>query len=398
MQTDIARKISRQLTVRWSRERAELLAQVAADPEAAARAASLRYVSDGAPGIRRLRHRGGFRYLDPSGRPVRDPDVVARIRSLAIPPAWQDVWICTIPHGHLQATGRDARGRKQYRYHPRWRAVRDETKFDRMLEFGRALPRIRRQVARDLNLPGMPREKVLATIVRLLERTRIRVGNEEYARVNGSFGLTTFRNRHAKVNGSTVRFQFRGKSGKYHVVELTDARLARLIRACRDIPGSELFQFIDETGLHSIESGDVNEYLRQVSGRDFTAKDFRTWAGSVLAARLLGERLPHASARQARRMAKEVIEQVAGCLGNTPAICKRSYIHPGILTAYDRGQLATWPKERLQAADRSRLDPGEKAFLRLLESNFAPTEPRKRTSRPRVNGRDPGRRAGEKHP
>src|SRR2546422_7617908 len=260
------------------------------DPIESARAAGLRYVSDLSSGIRRRRAGKGFRYSNGEGRGIRDSVTIRRIKGLAIPPAWTDVWICPDPRGHLQATGRDARRRKQYRYHSRWREVRDAVKYDRMLAFAAALPKIREQTDRDLERPGMPREKVLATVVRLLEETRIRVGNEEYRKENGSFGLTTLRNRHVDVIGSGVRFTFRGKSGKHHQVELQDRRLARIIKRFLEIPGQELFQYLDENGEpRAIESADVNDYLREVSGEDFTAKDFRTWAGTILAARFLRE-------------------------------------------------------------------------------------------------------------
>src|SRR3989440_9990350 len=256
------------------------------DPIESARAAGLRYVSDLSSGIRRKRAGKGFAYSNGEGRDIRDSGTIRRIKGLAIPPAWTDVWICPDPRGHLQATGRDARRRKQYRYHSRWREVRDAVKYDRMLAFAAALPKIREQTDRDLERPGMPREKVLAAIVRLLEETRIRVGNEEYRRENGSFGLTTLRNRHADVIGSQVHFTFKGKSGKQHKLRLEDRQLARIIKRCQDIPGQELFQYIDEDGEpKALESDDVNAYLKEISGEDFTAKDFRTWAGTILAAR-----------------------------------------------------------------------------------------------------------------
>jgi DNA topoisomerase-1 len=249
----------------------------------AARAAGLRDTSDDQPGIRRVRCGRGFRYQGPDGRPVRDEDTLKRIRSLTIPPAWTDVWICPQQSGHLQATGRDARGRKQYRYHPRWRATRDESKYDRMVAFGLALPRIRARVEADLALPGLPRAKVLATVVRLLETTLVRVGNEEYARANGSFGLTTLRTRHVAVTGATIHFAFRGKSGVRHHIDVRDRRLARVVRRCRDLPGQLLFQYLDESGQRHGYSADVNDYLREAAGEEFTAKDFRTWGGTVLA-------------------------------------------------------------------------------------------------------------------
>jgi DNA topoisomerase-1 len=260
------------------------------------------------------------------------------IRRLAIPPAWTDVWICTTRNGHLQATGRDARGRKQYRYHPRWRAQRDEAKFDRMIAFGQAVPRIRRRVARDLARPGLPRERVLAAVVRLLERTGVRVGNEEYARDNKSFGLTTLRDRHARVGRKRIRFRFRAKGGKDEEVEVSDARLARIVGRCQDLPGQELFAYLDEEGeIHSVDSADVNEYLREISGHEFTAKDFRTWAATVRAVRALSGQGPTRSAAQARSNVLRAIEEVAEWLGNTPAVARKSYVDPGVIDAYLEG-------------------------------------------------------------
>jgi DNA topoisomerase-1 len=306
-------------------------------PERSAKAAGLRYVSDGAPGIARQRSGTSFRYYAPDGKAIRRRDTLARIRALAVPPAWNDVWICARADGHLQATGRDARQRKQYRYHNRWREVRDETKYGRMLAFARALPRIRRRVRHDLGLPGLPREKVLAAVVRLLETTRMRVGNEEYARANDSFGLTTLRVRQVRVRGSTMSFRFRGKSGVWHQFALNDRRLATIVRRMRDLPGYELFQYLDEQGeTRALDSADVNEYLKEISGEEFTSKDFRTWAGTVLAAQALqqlGEPPDKSKLAQA-------IEQVAGQLGNTKAVCRKCYIHPAVIDAYLEGRLA----------------------------------------------------------
>lgn len=302
-------------------------------------AARLRYVSDAAPGIRRRRRGAGFEYLAPDGTPVRDAETLIRIRGLAIPPAYRDVWICPDPEGHLQATGRDARGRKQYRYHPQWRVLRDAHKFERMLEFGRALPRIRRAVARDLKRHGMPRERVLATLVRLLDTTLIRVGNEEYARENGSYGLTTMRNRHVQVSADAVRFEFRGKGGITHRVEVTDPRVARVVRRCRDLPGQELFQYLDDQGeLRAVGSGDVNDYLREIAGGELTAKDFRTWHATIAALELLAANR-FASATEAKRQANEAIAAIARRLGNTPAVCRKSYVHPAVVDAFLAGEL-----------------------------------------------------------
>jgi len=302
-------------------------------PEGSAKAAGLRYVNDAAAGIARQRAGTGFRYLRPDGRAVRDAETLARIRKLAIPPAWEKVWICTRDDGHLQATGRDARGRKQYRYHLRWREVRDETKYGRMLAFSKALPRIRRRVNQDLTLPGLPRDKVLATVVRLLETTRIRVGNEEYARTNDSFGLTTLRTRQVRVQGSTLFFQFRGKSGVHHRVALSDRKLAGIVRHMRDLPGYELFQYLDEAGeTRAVDAADVNDYLQAIAGEDFTSKDFRTWAGTVLAAQELHQ--------SGKNQLSQAIARVARQLGNTPAVCRKCYIHPAVIDAYMDGSLS----------------------------------------------------------
>ncbi|HEX5939437.1 MAG TPA: DNA topoisomerase IB [Dehalococcoidia bacterium] len=311
--------------------------QPANDPIESAKAAGLRYVSDTQPGIRRQRAGSGFTYVDVDGKRVDDEDV-ARIKRLAIPPAWTDGWICSSAAGHLQATGRDARGHKQYKYHPRYREIRDETKYGRMVTFAKKLPGIRRRIDRDLRRKGLPREKVLAAVVRLLEMTLIRVGNEEYARSNGSFGLTTMRNRHVELGGSKVFFQFRGKGGKQHKVALSDRRLAEVVRRCRDLPGKELFQYVDDDGeTQAIDSGDVNEYLREISGEDFTAKDFRTWAGTVLAAQALSAAAMPANQAQAKRNVVAAIEMVAERLGNTVAICRKCYVHPAIVESYMEG-------------------------------------------------------------
>jgi DNA topoisomerase-1 len=331
------------------------------EPKASARSAGLHYVTDTEPGVRRLRAGTGARYVRPDGRPLRDPGDLARIRALAIPPAWTDVWICPREDGHLQASGRDARGRKQYRYHARWRQVRDETKYTRMLLFAGALPRIRRRVARDLARTGLPREKVLATVVRLLETTMIRVGNEEYARENGSVGLTTMRNRHVDVSGATLSFEFRGKGGKQHRVDLTDRRLARIVRRCQELPGHELFQYLDAEGhRRAVDSADVNDYLRAHGGDEFTAKDFRTWAGTVLAARALQAVDGFSSPRQAKRNIARAIERVAKDLGNTPTVCRTCYVHPAVIDAYLAGvtlrSLAPRPEHGLRPEEGAVLD------------------------------------------
>ncbi len=311
------------------------------DGAAAARAAGLRYVSDAMPGIRREAGPTGFVFRRPDGRRIRAAAEIARILALAIPPAWTDVWICPSPRGHLQATGRDVRGRKQHRYHRRWRAWRDEKKFGRMVEFARALPAIRRRVARDLAQPGLPRTKVLAAILQLLEKTLIRVGNEEYARQNQSYGLTTMRDTHVQVRGGVARFTFKGKSGVRHAVVVEDARLAAVVRRCRDLPGLELFQYVDDAGrVRDVKAADVNAYLKEITGRNFTAKDFRTWAGTVLACRALLKIGRADSPAQAKRNSLTAIDAVAGVLGNTRAVCRSSYIHPSVVDAYLGGSIA----------------------------------------------------------
>ena len=336
-----------------------------ADPVESARAAGLRYVSDLTPGIRRRRAGRRFAYVGVDGRPIRDPHALARIKRLAIPPAWTDVWICPDPRGHLQSTGRDARGRKQYRYHPRWREVRDAVKYDHMLAFAEALPGIRERTDQHLERASTPKEKVLATVVRLLEETRIRVGNEEYRKENGSYGLTTLRNRHVDVIGSEVRFAFRGKSGKHHRVSLHDRRLARTIKRFLEIPGQELFQYIDEDGEpKAIESTDVNEYLREITGEDFTAKDFRTWAGTILAARFLRETTREPETQGARQELARAIARVADELGNTPAVCKKGYIHPAVIAAYLAGSLK--PIKERDDEDPYKLSAEERGLLALL--------------------------------
>jgi DNA topoisomerase-1 len=348
------------------------------DPEASATEAGLRHVTDAAPGIRRIRAGKGFRYVGDDGRPIRDREELARIRSLAVPPAWTDVWICASPRGHLQATGRDARGRKQYRYHPRWRTQRDEMKYSRMIAFGRALPAIRRRVERDLRRHGLPRERVLAAVVRLLEETRIRVGNEEYARDNRSFGLTTLRDRHATVGSTRIRFRFRGKGGKTSDIEVSDARLARLVARCQDLPGQELFQYLDVDGEpRTIGSDDVNDYLRDISGQDFTAKDFRTWAGTVLAAWALKEFEEVGSEAQARHNVVRAVEAVASELGNTPAVSRRSYVHPSVINAYLDGNVVRDVRRSADRTLRESLDaltPQEAAVLALLRRRLREEE------------------------
>jgi DNA topoisomerase-1 len=328
------------------------LVAIVTDPVESAKEAGLRYTTDAKPGIARRRAGKGFRYVGPDGETVRNPDTLRRIRSLVIPPAWKDVWITTDPRGHLQATGRDAKGRKQSRYHPRWRAVRDETKYERMLLFGTALRRIRERVEEHLALPGLPREKVLATVVRLMDSTLIRVGNDEYAKENKSYGLTTMRRKHVKVNGSQLVFRFRGKSGVLHEVGVQDRRLARIVRRCQELPGYELFEFLDAEGkAHAIDSMDVNDYLREISGGEFTAKDFRTWAGTVLTSMTLRKFEVFESETQAKKNVVQAIKDVARRLGNTPAVCRKCYVHPGVLECYMTGSLT--PAVKWKAEERS---------------------------------------------
>jgi DNA topoisomerase-1 len=345
------------------------------DPEESASAAGLRYVSDAKPGITRKPWRNAFRYLDSEGKPVRDIPTLARIKSLVIPPGWQSVWICPIANGHLQVTGRDARGRKQSRYHPRWREVRDETKYERMLLFGSVLPRIREQVEQDLALPGLPREKILATIVRLMETTYIRVGNEEYARKNKSFGLTTLRNKHVEVEGSTVKFNFRGKSGVEHAIGVNDRRIGRIIIRCLDLPGYELFQYLEPDGTrHSVDSSDVNEYLRQVTNDHFTAKDFRTWAGTVMACTMLHELDSFTSETQAKKNVVAVVKAVAYRLGNTPSVCRKCYVHPTVIDSYMSGAMLDGIKRQIKkagSATASALRQEELALVKLLKKRLA---------------------------
>lgn len=340
------------------------------DPVAAAREAGLRYISDATPGIRRKRRRGHFVYELPDGSPLTDEAELRRVRALVIPPAWTDVWISPTPRGHLQATGRDARNRKQYRYHPRWRAIRDEDKYGRMLAFGEALPAIRQQTSSDLARPGLPREKVLAAVVSLLESTLIRIGNEEYARDNHSFGLTTMRNRHVGIAGATIEFHFRGKSGKAHTIALQDRRLANVVRRLRELPGYELFQYVDHDGArHSIGSGDVNDYLRAIAGESFTAKDFRTWAGTVLALTELRACEPSANAAQAKKNVVHAIESVAERLGNTPTVCRKCYVYPALLEAYLEGRLPSPPRNNSRARSNTApgaLHPEERDLLHVL--------------------------------
>jgi len=357
-------------------------APLAVTAPAAARSAGLRYVGDGTPGIGRQRARSAFRYTDPDGHTIDDEATLARIRALAIPPAWTDVWICKLANGHLQATGRDARGRKQYRYHPAWRRQRDEVKYERMISFGKALPAIRARVEADLARPGLPREKVLATVVHLLQATMMRIGNEEYARTNKSFGLTTLRVRHVRVDGSAVQFRFRGKSGVHHDVTVEHKRVARIIARMRDLPGQELFQYVDDDNVrHAIGSADVNDYLREISGEDYTAKDFRTWSGTVLAALALSEFEKFDSEVQAKKNIVRAIETVAERLGNTPSICRKCYVHPAVIDSYLDGTIleALRVRARQQLRDELHaLSPEEAAVVALLQQRLQQAPPAKK--------------------
>ena len=349
--------------------------EIVSDPVESAKLAGLRYVTDGRPGITRKRSGAGFRFVNADGSPVREAQTLKRIRSLVIPPAWTDVWICPLANGHLQATGRDARKRKQSRYHPRWREVRDETKYERMILFGDALPAIRCQVEHDLALSGLPKQKVLATILRLMETTCIRVGNEEYARENHSYGLTTMRNRHVDVHGSTITFDFQGKSGVHHTIDVQNRRLAKIVARCQDLPGQELFQFLDHEGnRHAVDAADVNDYLHSITGQHFTAKDFRTWAGTVLAAMLLREFDPYETQNQAKKNVIQAIKTVAERLGNTPSVCRKCYIHPAVLEHYFSGaMLEAIESEVAEQVDRQLNDlrTEEQALLRLLAHKLA---------------------------
>ena len=349
--------------------------EVVTDPEEAAEEAGLRYVNDDQPGYTRKRRGKQFVYFDTEGNEIRDEKRILRLNRLAIPPAYRDVWICPSPNDHLQATGRDDRGRKQYRYHERWREVRDENKYEKMLIFARALPKIRRRINRDLKGRGLSREKVLATIVQLLERTFIRVGNEEYAKENGSFGLTTMRTRHIDVRGAKLRFRFRGKSGKEHDIDIEDRRVARIIKKLQELPGQEVFQYLDENGeRRQITSDDVNEYLRTITGEDFTAKDFRTWAGTVLAAMALKAQEPFENKSDAKKKVKAAIGAVAQMLGNTPAICRKCYVHPAVLESYLDGALIEGLKTQTNGAlenSLGNLRSEEKTVLEFLRKRLA---------------------------
>jgi DNA topoisomerase-1 len=345
------------------------LARIQRDPLLTARAAGLRYVLDTTPGLQRKKRGKHFFYVDPEGKTVRDPEVLDRIKKMVLPPAWRDVWICPHPNGHLQATGVDAMGRKQYRYHADWNQVRSHTKYFRLPQFAEALPVIRERVDKDLKLPGISFQKVLALAVSILEQTNIRIGNQAYKKLYGSFGLTTLQDKHVQIEGKQIQFQFKGKKGVSHTVQLKSPRLARLIQRCKDIPGKELFQYLDEQGHHhSIGSGDVNQYLKEITGTDFTAKDFRTWAGTITAFRMLREMDPPASEAEAKRNIVQAIDAVCLSLGNTRTVCKKYYIHPAILDAYENGTFFSYLDEMPETADEKEwITPDEKKIKEILQ-------------------------------
>ena len=345
-----------------------------ADTKDAAEAIGLVYVTDEKPGIRRQKRGKGYAYLDVNARKITHAATLSRISSLAIPPAYTDVWICPESNGHIQATGRDAKGRKQYRYHARFREVRESSKYAHMLEFANSLPAIRAKTQEHLAMRGLPREKVLATVVHLLETTLIRVGSDEYAKANKSYGLTTLKNRHVAVDGSTLRFNFKGKSGKQWRLALSDRRIAKVVRACLDLPGQELFQYVDDDGKpHDVTSTDVNDYLREISGQSITAKDFRTWQGTLLAVMALQEFDSFDSQAAAKKNIRDAIGRVAARLGNTPTICRKCYIHPEVFNCYAEGALLLEIKEKVEAElrdDLASLQPEEAAVLALLQARL----------------------------
>jgi DNA topoisomerase-1 len=352
--------------------------EILLDPEDAAESAGLRYVSDDRPGIRRLKSGKGFNYVRADGSKISEPRTLRRIKSLAVPPAWTDVWICPFADGHIQATGRDARRRKQYRYHPAFRQIRESNKYERLLAFADALPALRATVWAHMARRGLPREKVLATVVHLLDTTLIRVGNDDYARQNKSYGLTTLKNRHVAVDGSAVRFRFTGKSGKQWSVRVWDRRVAKIIKACQDLPGQELLQYLDEGGRpQDVTSSDVNAYLKEITAQEITAKDFRTWAGTVLAAVALREFERFDSEAQAKRHLRSAIERVATRLGNTPTICRKCYVHPEVVKAYLDGRLVAEITGRIEEELREALtdlQPEETAVLALLRARLKQSE------------------------
>jgi DNA topoisomerase-1 len=370
------------------------------DPRDAAETAGLLYVSDEEPGIRRKKSGKGFTYVKPDGSKVEDKATLDRIRSLAIPPAYTDVWICSKANGHIQATGRDAKNRKQYRYHPAFREVRESTKYEHMLEFAKGLPAIRKTIDEHMSLRGLPREKVLATVVHLLENTLIRVGNSDYVKQNKSYGLTTLRDPHVTVEGAELRFQFKGKSGKTWKLQVKDRRIARIVKACQDLPGQDLFQYLDENGeQQSISSADVNAYLKEITGRDITAKDFRTWAGTVLAALALKEFEEFDSEAKAKKNIRAAIEKVSSRLGNTPSICRKCYVHPEVFSSYMDGELLLEIKEEIETElreDLPSLKPEEAAVLTLLQERLS-REVKKQEEKKSAKSRAPSRKKQNKN-
>ena len=348
--------------------------EITSDPEAVAEDAGLRYVSDDQAGYSRKKRGNKFIYFDTAGKEIKDETRILRLNRLAIPPAYKDVWICPSPNGHLQATGRDDRGRKQYRYHEKWRLERDENKYEKMIVFGQALPKIRRRLSRDLKQKGLPREKVLATVVELLERTFIRIGNEEYAKENKSFGLTTMRNRHVDVRGENVRFRFRGKSGVEHDIDVDDRRVAKIVKKMQELPGQDVFQYLDAAGeRHQVTSDDVNSYLHEITGEEFTAKDFRTWAGTVMAAMALQSQELFENKSQAKKNVKAAISAVAKMLGNTPTVCRKCYVHPAVLETYLDGSLIEGLKkqtEKTLTRSFNHLRTEEAAVLTFLQERL----------------------------
>ncbi|UVF20184.1 DNA topoisomerase IB [Microvirga terrae] len=370
------------------------------DPRDAAEAAGLRYVSDEEPGIRRKKSGKGFAYTGPDGKTIGDKSILERIKSLAIPPAYTDVWICAKANGHIQATGRDAKGRKQYRYHPAFREVRESTKYEHMLEFARGLPAIRTTIDEHMSLRGLPREKVLATVVHLLENTLIRVGNSDYVKQNKSYGLTTLRDPHVKVDGGELRFQFKGKSGKTWRLQVKDRRIAKIVKACQDLPGQDLFQYLDENGeQQSVTSADVNAYLKEITGSEITAKDFRTWAGTVLAALALAEFEAFDSDAKAKKNIRAAIEKVSARLGNTPSICRKCYVHPEVFSSYLDGGLLLDIKEEIETElreDLASLKPEEAAVLALLEQRISREVEKQPERKPAKKRRSPSPRKSDK--
>jgi DNA topoisomerase-1 len=369
------------------------------DPRDAAETAGLLYVSDEEPGIRRRKSGKGFTYTRPDGRKVEDKATLDRIRSLAIPPAYKDVWICAKANGHIQATGRDAKGRKQYRYHPAFREVRESTKYEHMLEFAKGLPAIRKTIDAHMSLRGLPREKVLATVVHLLENTLIRVGNSDYVKQNKSYGLTTLRDPHVKVEGGELRFHFKGKSGKTWNLQVKDRRIAKIVKACQDLPGQDLFQYLDENGeRQSVSSADVNAYLKEITGRDITAKDFRTWAGTVLAALALAEFEEFDNQAKAKKNIRAAIEKVSSRLGNTPSICRKCYVHPEVFSSYLDGGLLLEIKDEIETElreDLPSLKPEEAAVLTLLQERISREIKQEAEAKPAKRSRSSAKRQPE---